>query len=106
MTKGVANHVSPELCGRSRKRPDEALTGGRRAGLLSREEVIKLRRSTFLATAGTASAVAKHASGRRLRRGRRTQARLQAFCTGTGRSRDRPREMAPGSALRTERERQ
>jgi hypothetical protein len=48
----------PESCGRSRKGPDEALTGGRRAGLLSREKVMEIRRSPFLATAGTTPTVA------------------------------------------------
>ena len=35
--EGVANHLSPESCAGGREAPGEALTGGMRAGLLSRE---------------------------------------------------------------------
>ena len=50
--EGLATHVDPESCGRSREVPAEALTGGVRAGLLSRENVTKLRTPTLLPGAG------------------------------------------------------
>ena len=68
--EGVATGIRPESCVCTRKGMGEALTGDVRGGLLSREKVIKIRRSTFLANAGTTSAVATSASDRRLRRGR------------------------------------
>jgi len=105
MTKGVAIHVSPELCGRCRKAPDEALTGGVRAGLLSREDT-EIRASTLLSDAGTTPAVASSrvaagpgAVGEPLRVHKHSAREPGDPVTDPGR-------WCPGSALRTERERQ
>ena len=105
MTKGVAIHVSPESCGRFRKEPDEALTGGVRAGLLSREDT-KPRTPTLLSDAGAAPAVAS------------TRVAVGSGAVGEpwrvhkhsarepGDPVTDPDRWWPGSALRTERERQ
>ena len=56
--EGVATHVDPESCCRSRKGPAEALTGGARAGLLSREDTSLPRTPTLLSGAGATPTVA------------------------------------------------
>ena len=56
--EGVAIHVSPESCAGFREGPGEALTGGVRAGLLSREDISSPMVSTLLPEAGTKPAVA------------------------------------------------
>jgi hypothetical protein len=95
----IASHSDPESCAEARKDLSEALTGEKAGQVLSRE----IRFKSGAPTASTCSEghtrhLAK-ARGVSAPRGRRPCARLEAFCTGTGRSLVCPWEMEPGAAL-------
>ena len=82
----LATHTGPESCVGSRKATGEALTGGVRAGLLSRERCSKLQGADAVhKVEGNTSCIDTARCSWTLR-GQRPRARTQAFCTGTGRS--------------------
>ena len=81
----LATHNGPESCAGHREVAGEALTGGMRAGLLSRESTLVQGADGFPGTEGKIDQVAKARSGWTLR-GQRTMARIQAPYAGIGRS--------------------
>ena len=97
--EGLAAHIGPESCVYARKCIGEALTGGVRAGLLSRERIFRLWGADVV-----------HKSGRQHQRYRYGEMRLDpawsenlctytSFRSGTGRSHVWPLVMAQGSVL-------
>jgi hypothetical protein len=89
-TEGVVTHGDPESCVRACEGAGEALTGAGAGWTCSREKK-QFRAPTRLAIAegnmrDTASARCSGA-----RRGRRTHARTEPYCAGTGRSTVCPR---------------
>jgi hypothetical protein len=84
--EGLATHTGPESCVHARKGMGEALTGGMRARLLSRERSINFGVPTLYTKAeGNIGHIVMARYGRTLR-GPRPCARMQASCAGTGRS--------------------
>jgi hypothetical protein len=87
--EGVAIHGGPESCVGVPRGRSEALTGDVWAGLLSRENcLIGVLTSSRLAEGHAADGAI--ASRRWTPRGRRTRARTESLCMGTGRSHGRP----------------
>jgi hypothetical protein len=84
--EGVASHTGPESCVYIRKGIDEALTGGVRAGLLSRERSCKLQDADAVHKVEGNTGCIDIARCSRVLRGQRPRARTHAPCTGTGRS--------------------
>lgn len=96
--EGVASHIGPESCAGDRKVAGEALTGESAGRVLSRER-------GFCFGVPTVSTITEGNTGRTDKardsltpRGRRPRARMEAFCTGTGRSHNLPWEMASRDA--------
>ena len=87
-SEGVANHTGSESCGEPREGLAEALTGEIRAGLLSREITLNFGTPTFWIYAGPHSTANRKVLWGPARS--KTLARMDALCTGTGRSRVRP----------------
>jgi hypothetical protein len=85
--EGLATHGDPESCGRGGNAEVEALTGGVRAGRLSRESFVVLGAQAVPGAEGNTGR-ADMARHERTWRGQRTLARTQGSCTGTGRSLD------------------
>jgi len=81
----LTTHNGPESCAGHREVAGEALTGGMRAGLLSRESNLVQGADVVPGSAGKTDQVAKARTGRALR-GQRTAARIQASYAGIGRS--------------------
>jgi RNA-directed DNA polymerase len=96
--EGVASHIGPESCTGARKGAGEALTGESAGRALSRESEFNFRVPTVSPNAeGNTGHPVSARDGLALR-GRRPRARMETFCTGTGRSHARPWEMALGDA--------
>lgn len=92
--EGAATHAGPESCAGVREGAGEALTGAH-AGQASSREILSLRVPTPWGHAEGNIAGTDIARGQRTRRGQRPCARMEPLCTGTGRSRGRPREDGP-----------
>jgi hypothetical protein len=84
--EGLATHTGPESCVCIPKGIDEALTGGVRAGLLSRERCCKLQDADAVHKVEGNTGCIDIARCSRVLRGQKPRARTQAFCTGIGRS--------------------
>jgi len=82
----LATHTGPESCVYIRKGVDEALTGGVRAGLLSRERYCKLQDADAVHKVEGNTGCTDIARYSRVLCGQRPRARTQAPCKGTGRS--------------------
>jgi RNA-directed DNA polymerase len=82
----LATHTGPESYVDSRKAIGEALTGGVRAGLLSRERYCKLQGADAVPKVEGNTGCIDTARCSWTQRGQRPRARTQAPCTGTGRS--------------------
>jgi hypothetical protein len=82
----LATHIGPESCVYTCKGIDEALTGGVRAGLLSRERSCKLQGADAVHKVEGNTGCIDIARCSWVLRGQRPRARTQAPCTGTGRS--------------------
>ena len=96
--EGAASHIGPESCAGDREGAGEALTGESAGRVLSRESGYNFRVPTVSPNAeGNTVRPASARDGLALR-GRRPRARTETFCTGTGRSRACPWEMALGDA--------
>ncbi len=96
--EGLASHIGPESCAGVRKGTGEALTGESAGRVLSRERRFSFGVPTVSRiTEGNTRCPAK-ARDTLAPRGRRPRARTETLCTGTGRSHNLPREMAPGDA--------
>ena len=96
--EGLANHTGPESCVYNRKVMGEALTGESAGRVLSRERMYCFGVPTAsICTEGKMEHIV-NARGDSTPRGRRPRARMEASCTGTGRSRVRPWKMALRSA--------
>ena len=91
--EGLATHDDPESCAVARKDGGEALTGAHTGWVLSRE-INGSRVPTLLAEAEGHMSGGAIASRWATLRGRRPHARVEPFCTGTGRSPGRPPRMA------------
>jgi hypothetical protein len=83
----LATHTGSESCVDSRKAIGEALTGGVRAGLLSRERYCKLQGADAVHKVEGTTGCNDTARCSWTLRGQRPRARTQAPFTGTGRSR-------------------
>ncbi len=101
--KGLATHFGPESCAEFREELGEALTGDRTGRALSREIYIIPSADIFVLMEGNTGAAAT-ARWFWARRGLRPRARTNTLRTGIGRSRRRPWEMEPRSALAIPRE--
>ena len=86
----LATHTGPESCAYNRKAIGEALTGGVRAGLLSRERCGKLQGADAVHKVEGNTGCIDIARCSWTLRGQRPRARTQAPCAGTGRSHVRP----------------
>ncbi len=97
-SEGIASRTGPESCVVARKGADEALTGVRAGGVLSRESVDQIGVPTpFSRSEGNTGRIATARCGR-TPRGQRPHARSEAPRPGPGRSRiRRPRD---GMAVR------
>lgn len=97
--EGIASHIGPESCADARKGIGEALTGEKAGQVLSRENGFKSGvPTTSTCPEGNMIHFVK-ARSVLAPRGRRPCARLEAFCTGTGRSPVRSWKMEPRAVL-------
>jgi len=97
--EGIASHIDPESCADARKGIGEALTGEKAGQVLSREK--RLKSGVPTASTCTEGNTMHFDKARDVStpRGRRPFARLEAFCTGTGRSPVCPGRWTQGRAV-------
>jgi len=91
--EGVATHDDPESCAGHRKVSGEVLTGAHAGWVLSRE-IKSFGVPTPLSEVEGNTSECDNASIRSTLRGRRPQACVEPPCARTGRSLDRPSQMA------------
>ena len=97
----VATYVGPESCVACREARDEALTGESAGWVLSRESHEPLRGADAVEVSGRPHPGARYARVCGTPRGQRPHARVDASCTGTGRSHDWPWHVSPWPARGT-----
>jgi len=93
--EGVANHIGPESCGEAREGLAEALTGESTGRAMEPRNTL-LRDADALAMCGRQHRERRNCEALRDPARSKTLARTDALCTGTGRSRVRPRSSGSG----------